>query len=73
MSESEPGCVKTIFWEFWRKIDSRGTRLAQQNFVVTVRSILLLRESDCSKRFYTAWVRSDGISFGVGASALLVS
>ena len=55
----DPGCVKTILWNFWRKIDSRGTRLAQQNIVVTVRSILMLRESDCSKRFDTAWTLSE--------------
>ncbi len=54
----DPGCVKTNFGPFGRKIDSRSTGLAQQSFALAIRSILLLRESDCSKCFYTAWTLS---------------
>ncbi len=31
-----PGCVKTIFWELWRKIDSRSIRLTHETFITPV-------------------------------------
>jgi len=49
------GCVKTILRAIWAQIDSNRTLHAHQRVMDTTTSILLLRDDDCSQRFYTAW------------------
>ncbi len=57
-SGCDPGCVRTIFWELWRKIDSRSNRLTHETFTTPVLSILLLRAGSCFQSFDTAWTHS---------------
>ena len=58
LSAQGPGCVKTIFGSFGRKIDSRSARLGNERPTTPLISIRLLREGVDFQSFHTAWVNS---------------